>query len=394
MNPKRPRKLRRFLLFGIGGLLAVCLLAAVISAGINAMQPTASTVVDRLSAASKAQVAEVIHLRQTLGDQVWPGWGEADLPVLLFNEQYAFLVGLPDPPDGWRLPLKAGISGAAWEQVPGDDFYGQPYYRQPVQDANHTIGNFIAQVGSSWAPAMGTQEWGRISFQRGFRNDLPPLVREVFPYGLAYRQLFGRSDVYLSGLEHEAFHAFQAATATQRLVEAEKTGTLVDRYPWDTAGVTSAWRSELSLLRQALQSSSDAEAKRLAGQFLSARQQRRQSTGLSAEFVDLERQREWLEGLAKYAELSLGRAAAVTPGYNPVPEMKADQGFNGWAGYRKFYDQQVGQMDKITSAGETWFYYSGMAQAVLLDRLMPGWKGPAFQPGVFLEDLLKEAVAK
>jgi hypothetical protein len=35
-----------------------------------------------------------------------------------------------------------------------------------------------------------------------------------------------------------------------------------------------------------------------------------------------------------------------------------------------------------------------MAQAVLLDRLYPGWKDKAFQPGVMLEDLLREAVAQ
>jgi len=42
--------------------------------------------------------------------------------------------------------------------------------------------------------------------------------------------------------------------------------------------------------------------------------------------------------------------------------------------------------------GDGRFYYSGMAQAVLLDRLMPGWKDQALEDGVFLEDLLEAAV--
>jgi hypothetical protein len=33
-----------------------------------------------------------------------------------------------------------------------------------------------------------------------------------------------------------------------------------------------------------------------------------------------------------------------------------------------------------------------MAQAFLLDRLMPGWKGRAFEDGVWLDDLLSEAL--
>ncbi len=42
--------------------------------------------------------------------------------------------------------------------------------------------------------------------------------------------------------------------------------------------------------------------------------------------------------------------------------------------------------------GETRFYYTGFAQGVLLDRLDPDWKSQAFEPGVWLEDLLRQAV--
>lgn len=42
-------------------------------------------------------------------------------------------------------------------------------------------------------------------------------------------------------------------------------------------------------------------------------------------------------------------------------------------------------------SGETRFYYSGMAKAVLLDRLLPDWKEQVFNPNVMLEDLLRLA---
>jgi hypothetical protein len=41
---------------------------------------------------------------------------------------------------------------------------------------------------------------------------------------------------------------------------------------------------------------------------------------------------------------------------------------------------------------ETRFYYGGMAQAVLLDNINPSWKSLAMQEGVYLEDLLEEAL--
>ena len=40
--------------------------------------------------------------------------------------------------------------------------------------------------------------------------------------------------------------------------------------------------------------------------------------------------------------------------------------------------------------GDGRFYYTGMAY--LLDRLMPDWKQKAFDDGIWLEDLLAEAV--
>lgn len=54
------------------------------------------------------------------------------------------------------------------------------------------------------------------------------------------------------------------------------------------------------------------------------------------------------------------------------------------------------QLDEVTRTagreGETRFYYSGMAQAVLLDRLLPDWKERAFEPDSMLEDLLRDGV--
>ena len=42
--------------------------------------------------------------------------------------------------------------------------------------------------------------------------------------------------------------------------------------------------------------------------------------------------------------------------------------------------------------GDTRFYYSGLAQAAILDRLAPGWRTRILTEDVWLEDLLKEAV--
>jgi hypothetical protein len=43
--------------------------------------------------------------------------------------------------------------------------------------------------------------------------------------------------------------------------------------------------------------------------------------------------------------------------------------------------------------GDGRFYYSGMAQAYLLDRLSPGWKKTALDAGAHLDDLLAAALS-
>src|SRR5690606_8643965 len=94
------RVLRGVILIAIG-LVGLCLLSTVILSLSNRGLPTHSQMTDHLTAESKAHLAEVIYLRQSVGDEVWPGWGEADVPVIVYNEEYAFLVGYDDPPDGW-----------------------------------------------------------------------------------------------------------------------------------------------------------------------------------------------------------------------------------------------------------------------------------------------------
>jgi len=42
---------------------------------------------------------------------------------------------------------------------------------------------------------------------------------------------------------------------------------------------------------------------------------------------------------------------------------------------------------------ESFHAYQGIAQCFLLDRLAPDWKTKAMTPGVFLEDLLRQALS-
>ena len=395
MKRSHSRKVRHIGLLGIAGLIVLILVAASISALINLNLPTHSKVVDLLGSLEKTRLAEFIHLRQTLGNEVWPGWGEVDIPVIVYNEQYAFLIGYLDPPSGWiKMPSKEA-RGGSWEAVSGDQFDRQTYYRQQITDPNKTPECFTVLVGARWVATFQTMDYSEITFYDGMREGLPPIIREIFPYSLLWNTLAGESDAYITILAHESFHAYQAILNPAFFAKAEEVMHLEKNYPWDDKAQVDAWQKELDLLVDAAKADSNVEAAKLARRFLAQRDARRTQIGLSSELEDFERQREWLEGLAKYAELTIGRVAAITPGYESLPDLDDDPEFNHYNTRERFWTLQIDEVRQIlNNEGEVRFYYSGFAQAVLLDRLQPGWKEPAVSEGVWLEDLLREAISQ
>jgi hypothetical protein len=384
---------RRILIYSLLGLVVLCIGAIIVSALSNLNLPSRSLTVDRLDDLQKARLAEAAHLRQALGDQVWPGWGQADFPVIVYNEQYAFLVGYPNPPAGWVKIPKNEHRGASWELVPGNTFYGQIYYRQSLPDPLVTPENFIVLVGDRLVITLQTRESLEISFYTGFPKQVPSFLRAVIPYRVVWGFLEGETDQYIGGLEHEAFHAFEGIKAFDRLAAAENSVRQDSSYPWDDNAMESAWQAELNLLANAVQAKTDAETKQLAIQFLAQRDARRSASNLGESYIDYERQREWEEGLAKYAELSIGRLAGTSPDYQPLPVMASDPAFKSYKNQERFWSQQMGEIRRTSGRkGDTRFYYSGMAQAVLLDRFAPGWKDNFFSSQDSLESLLRVAV--
>jgi hypothetical protein len=67
--------------------------------------------------------------------------------------------------------------------------------------------------------------------------------------------------------------------------------------------------------------------------------------------------------------------------------------FRDYTGFERRWSQEVAQISKMAAdEGDGRFYYTGMAQAVLLDRLLPDWKAHAFDEKKWLEALLEEAI--
>ena len=203
----------------------------------------------------------------------------------------------------------------------------------------------------------------------------------------------GSADVYIGGMAHESFHSFQGVNVPDLLVEAERVAYLEKEYPWHEPENSEGWLKEIDLLLKAYYSESNVTSLTLIAQFLESRKERRLKSNLSDEFIQYEQKREWLEGLAKYAELTIGLKASQSENYQNVKEIDSVSEFKNYETYAKYYKQQINEVKRAAvRPSENRFYYSGMLQAVMLDRLLPEWKKEAFSKEVYLENILEMSV--
>jgi hypothetical protein len=370
---KKPRPCLSRILILLSTLLGLCLLLVLIAVISNRNLPGEESF-DTLSPIEKARLLEALHLKSTLGDQAWQGLGSADIPVIIWNRSHEFLTNYD------------GTAPAGWHEVSGEDLNGQIYYRRTADDPQ----NFAVRVGDDWAASMATKQTTDRFLIDTFRDNFPPPLKQIFPY----RLLIQPSETQMGGVLHESFHAYQYQKAPERMAEAESIHKLGKEYEASTEDFQSEWRQESNLLAEALEAKTEMDKIVLVQQFFAARETRRSKSNLDGRLVDYERWLEWEEGTAKYLEVKILRLAGSPANYQALPEMKADSDFKQYRKVDQRWSQELYQLHHPLSTGETRFYMTGLAQAFLLDDLMPGWKDRYWQEEVFLEDLLRQAIAK
>ncbi|MBE0686340.1 MAG: hypothetical protein IH585_10095 [Anaerolineaceae bacterium] len=389
------RKKRKWGLILILSLLGLCLGVVSLFAVINLFVPSQTIHPDQLADEDIARVLEAQHLRQELGDQVFPGFGTVEIPALIYNEENAFLISIANPQTGWVKVPQELTRGGDWKTMPPLEAYPQEIYFRTGYDPKQEPDAFTVRVGDIYVGSLPSADWFRLGLMNQFRKDLPGFLKPVFPYSLVASIFFPNSDTYLSMIQHESFHAFQAVWAQSRFEAAEWDGIrLVDQYPWENQAGIDAWQQELDVLKAALKSQDKEEIRQLAQQFLDLRDARRKNMKLSADLIRYENQREWVEGMARYTELETWRLAATDEQYQPLADMQSDRKFKEYQTFDNRWSRELDQISRMANdEGDGRFYYSGMAQAYLLDQLHPSWKLTlAADPTLNLEDLLRQAL--
>jgi hypothetical protein len=352
-------------------LLGLCSLLTILASFSNRSLPGEEHS-DTLSPLNKARLLEALHLKSALGDQVWPGWGSADIPVIIWNRSFEFLANYK------------GEAPSGWSRMPGEDLNGQALYRRAANDPQ----NFAVRVGDLWAASMATKQTTDHFLIETFQGFFPAPLKQIFPY----RLLLQPSETQMGGVLHESFHVYQYQNAPERIAEAESIHKLGREYETAAEALQPEWKAESKLLADALEAKTKDEKIELVSQFLETRDGRRKKHGLAQKLVEYERWLEWEEGTAKYIEVAMLKKAGATMDYQALPDMRIDPEFKQYGKTGQRWRQEIIQLRYQTTLGENQLYMTGLAQAFLLDDLLPGWQDRYWAGGVFLEDLLRQAI--
>ena len=364
------KRIFKFTLVGAAGLILALVLASILS---NQFLPSAPDDLQHLSRQIVVHTSEALNLLGNLGSKVWPGFN-ADLPIIIWNEETAFLINYPDPLPGW-------------EQMTDHTINGLPVYNQPNMKPYQAFTEVLPN--GDYAGSMATKNAMNREFIKLFKHNLPPIINQIFPY----RLLLHSTDFYLTTLVHETFHAYQAENYPSKFEDVEKAYSKHSAYEGVFKGMADAWAAEIKCLQKALKEENQAERASLVYEFLEIRTDRRKAAGLTPNLELYEKRFEWLEGSTKYVELEVWENAA-SGAYHPAKSILQDQDFHSYQGYENRWKTELKNMERAAkNGGETLFYYTGMLQARLLDDLLPGWKSQMGDPEVWLEDLLREAVS-
>ena len=362
-----PKSSGKWLLFCLGTffLLAAGIQASVQENKQEQQNQKENQDLSRLNPEDKAQLVDYFRLKKTFGSQVWPDFGEVEIPLIQYNQRYEFLVAHPHPP-------------APWIALDDDTFQDKPYYRRAVEKAQA----FAVPVGDLWAASLDTLSYMNQSMKKQLREKIPP---EKLTSGMLKMMEITPAQHVVS-LLHEAFHAFQALRIQVRFLGASGMYSSEKHYPFKDEVFRDAWNQEGALLASALREDDDTERLALIRKFLDMRTKRRSDASLSQELISLEREFEWLEGLAKYVEMKFAELGSSQQG---EAESKAYRIV--WNRLRMDFIYRLNNLGNLH--GDLRFYLSGAIQAMILDKIRPDWKQEMMhQENVCLEDLLRNSV--
>lgn len=332
-----------------------------------------------------ASVKEYRHILETIGPDIYPGWKWNTIPLLLYRPKVQdVLVNAPHRPPGFAQFAGHTILPDRTIYVRNDsttrDIDGQ--------NTSITLDSMRVLVVADAYSRMREQIRGNL------RQHSDSLTQDWLEKWGFIQSPYDEVGTIL----HEAFHVHQDRLAPGKGANE----AVVARYPVLDATNNALVALEARLLRDAVLGPTPTERRAKAEQFLAIRSERR--AALDTASVSYENLNEFKEGTAKYVQY---RFLQIGERVTPTPEMYFHTGFNGYGGgvLGRLLEDQMDDMVAVAAFSDNRFgnkfgggplrfrlYATGGAQGLLLDELAPDWKSRIFAPGVYLTDLLGQAL--
>jgi hypothetical protein len=188
---------------------------------------------------------------------------------------------------------------------------------------------------------------------------------------------------------HEAFHGFQRDPARPGARWGAENALLIFDYDELPPRNAALFRIESQSLLAALEARDADGIRQYTREFLAVRGLRQDE--VNGRLVAFEKGAESNEGLAEYAG-----ERAVLAALHAAGEKKLALTLETLDLHERVA-RKYGKLQTVTELGKNprlRFYYTGSAQAFLLDRLLPGWKDRVQVKAAVLQDLLAEAVGR
>lgn len=364
---KRGSKILKILLAGC----TLLLLAALMLAWANSSEAARRQRPYDAKTLSKGELLilrEVFDLQRIYGDQAFAGFSTAVVPLVLYNDRYEFR-------SGYAGSFLNAAARQGWEEV--ETVRGQ-YFRRPAQGSE----SFARKIDGQWVGSIMSLDPANRDRLIFTREKLPEPIASLLPYSWVTIT----SDQFVVLSLHEMFHAYQAQENEARFNTAIGLFPQEKAYPYEGEGFAASWNREGELLHLAMQAMDQGDRERSIRAFLDHRLARRSEFEMNAELIAFECEMEWLEGLGKYLEIRVHELAAADKRSFGEGSYPAD--LPHWWDELRNLRGSLGERD-----GQFRFYLSGMAQARILDRQLPGWHEPALRDAR-LEDLLSESISR